>query len=487
MLKLAQALVSDDPLHLYMHGELAVDEAARNIRRQAWLAGREPQVMFDILHDRFQAQMAAEEAGDHHATEGGPRVVQHQGGERGDLGRGGSPRCSATSTIRCSHPPVGGKEAIDYSAGGLNRISDLADEVNRQAKAGDRGIDAQPGLTVKQTRHMDATAANDAATAGAGLDGRVSAALTTVLRLDDDQADHVRDTVRAHLSTLPITLTVKGADWFGTGFPDAATGGNIYKPGAARKQEKSYASLFGKKKAEGSIKHLGEFDDKTGQGRGKNYNRFRAFKDQRMTGNREMSDAELPVFAAVNVNWPAYGSQGADADNYGVNSYGDVHFVLDPAAIASRCVYTATDHGQPRRSPYLAFADFLLGGAGITGLKDTKIEKMVKHIVNSATLGKAVASTTQPFEVQVFGQIDILTHVAKIYVAPSVADPIKDNLRAFATTYGKPADWIQFIAAPPEAIAEESWFVPLPMSKGKNLVEELSAKLEAERLGAITL
>jgi hypothetical protein len=59
-----------------------------------------------------------------------------------------------------------------------------------------------------------------------------------------------------------------------------------------------------------------------------------------MTSGLGLSDAELPNFAAVNVNWAAHGSMPDTPGeaNYGKNPYGDTHFVLNRKAIADRIV-----------------------------------------------------------------------------------------------------------------------------------------------------
>lgn len=131
----------------------------------------------------------------------------------------------------------------------------------------------------------------------------------------------------------------------------------------------------------------------------------------------------------MSMNWAAKGTQSHLAGNYGVNPYGDTQFRLKKALL-KHAVFTSTDHGQPRRDPYLAFADMLLGGEGITRLKDVKSVKQALHLLNSVTTKKPVAAGTQYMEIQIFAHIDIARDVEKIYVAPSADKAVKDNVLA---------------------------------------------------------
>jgi hypothetical protein len=273
----------------------------------------------------------------------------------------------------------------------------------------------------------------------------VEAALKTLLGLSDDQAMRRRRLVEHGVGGLPIVLTVGSVDWFGNGVP----ADTVFKPASGRDEEADYATLFAKADAKGTIHHLGEYPRPEFQGRGKNYKRFRAWKDQMSTGNRGFSDAELPTFAAVGINWPAYASMSDDAKNYAKSPYGDTHFVLDPDKIRDIVVYTATDHGHPRRDPFLAFADLLLGGIGATGIKDMKSVPHAMQIINSCTLAEATPIPTQAFEIQIFGKVDVSTDVTKVVVAPNASEGVKRNVKKFCKKNGIAHE---FLAEPAMAI-----------------------------------
>jgi DNA-binding protein Fis len=58
-LALTQALVADDPVGLFMHRELHIDEAARRVRQMAFAAGKKPPEMMELLRQRFEMQMGS--------------------------------------------------------------------------------------------------------------------------------------------------------------------------------------------------------------------------------------------------------------------------------------------------------------------------------------------------------------------------------------------------------------------------------------------
>jgi hypothetical protein len=211
--------------------------------------------------------------------------------------------------------------------------------------------------------------------------------------------------------------------------------------------------------------------------RGEHYTQFRGWKDRLMTGNNGMEGAEMPVFGAVNVNFDkgkatertvgidgADGleskktlnknekkllkqQQDADRDKFGVNYYGDMHLVLKRDQVADRTIYTAGDHGQPHRDPFLAFADFMAGSFGSSGTDDyrsdlTRLKKgpggvmsteFAQAIVGTVLGSKKAAQMNLPFEIQIHGGVDWETDVAEIWVAPDAPAPAVARLEAWST------------------------------------------------------
>jgi hypothetical protein len=333
--------------------------------------------------------------------------------------------------------------------------------------------EASRSLTTRQSAHLEAIEQADAAADSSSIDAAVLSTFRKLFEIDAPGALSVLRAVKAGLSILPITLTVRGQSWFAAGDPARP----VYSPGSSRSKTAAYSALFQKPTASGQVRHLGEFDDTTGQKRGKNYGRFRNWKDQAMTGNRGFADTELPSFAAVNINWPAHSSE--HAATYGVNSYGDTHFILRKANLWNRIVYTATDHGQPHRDIYLAFADFVVGtkaSMSHTGLKATRRDDVVRHIVNSLITRNLVTATVQCFEVQIFGELDVRKDVEKIAVAPSVSPIVLANIRSFCGRQHPPIAF-EAIADPTEAVVTRKWFESA--DGGEGMPEELQRAIAA--------
>ena len=144
-------------------------------------------------------------------------------------------------------------------------------------------------------------------------------------------------------------------------------------------------------------------------------------------------------------------AKGAEARKYrtkdfGRNYYGDIHLVLKRSTVGDRIVYTASDHGQPHRDPFLTFADFLLGSQGDYHADLTKLKRpdaggfkdksaLAKPLARSTEIvqpeyaasiiavvlgSKKAASWTLPFEVQIHGGVDWAKDVTEIVVAPTL-------------------------------------------------------------------
>jgi hypothetical protein len=204
-----------------------------------------------------------------------------------------------------------------------------------------------------------------------------------------------------------------------------------------------------------------------------------------MTGHQGFTDAELPVFGAVNLNWRAGSSMQSShpldptaidrKDNaYGINSYGDVHFHMKDS-VRDRLVYTATDHGVPRRDPWLAFTDFFAESTdlGMMKLKSPASTKSAFHAINSLITKEKVAVDTMPFEVQIFGKVDFSRHAKAMHIAPSLGNIVQNNARQFAQHHGIP-----FQVMSPKDVRSNAWAVAPPDNDGfrKELIQTLDKK-----------
>jgi hypothetical protein len=262
---------------------------------------------------------------------------------------------------------------------------------------------------------------------------------------------------------------VKGYEWFGEG-KSVADFDPAFKPGSSRRNKTNIGTVVGKPgQNDREISYLGPW---TGSGdRGEEYLKFRTWKDQKMTGNLGFSDTELPTFGAMNANWEkTRGTGNATNDvwkkynkNSGkkmpqapdsINYYGDVHFVLRKTSVTGRTVYTAGDHGRPHTDPFLVLADFLVGDsanytASKTGVESKPIKKPwnADVLINAALSGGAFVQDELPFEIQIFGGINITRDVESIhlsgFIMPLVAQRImalQDKLPDIMITAGNPED-----------------------------------------------
>jgi len=98
------------------------------------------------------------------------------------------------------------------------------------------------------------------------------------------------------------------------------------------------------------------------------------------------------------------------------------------------------------------------------------LDSVVKHVINAVITKQPLSTFTQPFEVQIFGKLDVATDVEKIYVAPSVSKQVKDNVVKFSKNTGVPHE---FITKPTEKVKKASWFGKTSYNKGNNLVDQV--------------
>jgi hypothetical protein len=477
-LRLAGAMVSDDPVSLHMHNELDQDEAVRRIGEMAGKAGKGPDRwidMFHLLRQRFEIQMAALTRADvqQQQAAGGGYSVREATGEISEayfdklFGTAAAPVWGGTGAAR----------KLSFEAASQQRLDDLGVAV--QAAGTAAAAPAPPGataavpagLTPRQAEHLTKLGQGEHGIINATHDTRVAQELQQVMggaaAFSLADAVKLREHIKASLHMLPITINANSERWFGARsqrkhgkkVPRRKYLEQMYRSGAGRRQETKYSKLFEKKRAKGAVKHLGLLEGGwfEGQNRTENYWRFRYWKDMAMTGNLGLSDEELPKFAGVNVASQALGSQASDPTKYGEAPYGDIHFVMNPARLAGRVVFTATDFGKPRTDIYLAFCDFLLGGGELIAGKETKDAGMVKMIINSLLTQRPVSWSKQPFEIQIFGNVSMTDDISEIWVAQTVPAKAVANIRYFAQQKcGNPP--VRQDVAPADLQGASGWF-----------------------------
>jgi hypothetical protein len=435
-LKLTEVLVSDDPLGLYMHGELRIDVAADRIRQMAQETGlltgedKSPARMFDLLRHKWEAEMAAHSAQKLKAAE--PKGAYSVKEATGELSEAYFKKLFGA----IDGAPAQSGEGLTLTAAAEQKLGLLRAEVVLPGPRVDPAsfVPRYAGMTSKQERHLSEIEQAEQPAVLADARTRLADAIADSLLVSTSEAKAMVATIDTWLRTVPLTITVWGKDWFEAGVPAQTA----FRPATRQVKTKTIAEVFEKPGATGSISHAGKYEHETyGAERGDKYLRFRRWKDELLTGLLDFGPAELPVFGAANVNWErtrgsAEGGikEGAEIP-VGTNYYGDTHFLLRDA-VRDRVVYTATDHGPPRRDPLLALLDFVTG-ENITGLLAKRNPTMLLEVVNAARAKALNLRAELPFEIQIFGGLDIARDVERIYYAPGVTPAVKQHIADFCT------------------------------------------------------
>jgi hypothetical protein len=440
ILGLTGALMDGDPVTQYMHREIHLDVAAAQIAAMATKAQTHdptmtPERMYELLEQRFQAKMSTYSKSELYANdptksygldethgEYSQYFFQKLFGTDAFAGAGGG---AAWDTAAKGQP-----DRMKFTADSEQRLAALLAKVKAPATNGPQTKVRDPKLTPRQEQHLASVEAEESIVNQGDMKRRFAALFVERYSLTQADATKLFDNVADYLRTaIPLTITAKADDWFGAG----KTTDSEFKPATAAKKQTNVSTLFSKPQAQGDIAHLPTWADKvptSADARGPKYLRFRHWKDQLLTGLRDLQSDEMAVFGAANPTWE--GARGSDTPTeHGTNYYGDFHFVLDRGKVKDRMVYTATDHGAPRRDPVLALNDFAFGGKGLTWLKDVKRTSMLDAVVNAVRLKTALYGMPLLFEVQIFGGVNIKTDVKEVNLSSKVSATAEQNITNF--------------------------------------------------------
>ena len=351
---LAGVLLSNDPIGLFMHGELPSDETVRRIvlmskDASGALNDYDPTAktslkaseMFTMLRRRFESQMLA-------YTQSGVMG-------REDLGRENrTKKISATrlgdQSIDASKPTAYStrestdqmsvryfnslfgtttdpSDVADFTTQATKRLDDLGilvaastadwatvDDPTTQHQPRGALVPRDPSVTPNQERVLqdieaDETHANERPEALKQLRKYARKSLG----FDKAKAIAAVSAIDAKLAVFPLTITAPGSAIFETRVPKGDS--TEFRPATQQHRVSSGADLFGK--GEDMIEHVGAFDNPLFEDeRGDRYLQFRVWKDRLMTQNRGLSPEEMPKFGALNVNWDtnySASSQGTPA------------------------------------------------------------------------------------------------------------------------------------------------------------------------------
>jgi hypothetical protein len=465
-IELAKILGSDEPLSLFMHGDLPAEVAATRIRTMAHAAGMPPKKMYALLRQKFEAEVATFSLKDADARAAvGAYSVREVVGEVSvdylirlfpELATADKNSADSRASSATPDGPLQFGAAAQQQLDTLERL--VASKAVRAPATGTTANGV--ALTPRQAEHLAAVQAEDASNS-TSREAQVHAALMAGFAgcrpLTAPQATKVIVALKTKMSTIPLTVTVKGYKWFGDD-ASVASFDPVFRPGSARDNKTTRGALAGKPGTMGAAtSYLGKWTGASD--RPDSYGTFRNWKDQRMTGNRGMTDDELPAFGALNANFAMSGGAGGVAADMnkaykagtgkeipfdpnslpeaGIAYYGDVHFVLDPAKVSDRVVYTATDHGRPHRDPFLMFADLLCGdGAGykasITGVENMPIQNANRAalIINAVLDGKLQYVDNLAMEIQIFGGLDLSRDAKEAYVPGKIPPIVAQRIMA---------------------------------------------------------
>ena len=497
IMKKARALVSTDALALYMHHERQITDAAWDIKDAADRAGVAPDVMFDLLSQKFQAEMASYSFTDV-ANQQDTSGTFNRSEATGELSTnylkelfGGAIETSPGDAMPKKDDGKGAK----FDPAAAKRLSDLKAEVD--ATTVDGAVDPRATTPAqRRQRFLDQVKSDDDAVSK----DRTKQVVTELQTwgITKAQAKEVVTQLRAGLPNMPLTIT----HW---SQPRTAKGKNFDTKDVSRSGQKNKVTVQGEKFAT-----LGKYVPAPGGAdRGEHYMQFRGWKDRMMTGNQGMEGSEMPVFGALNPLFTNY--KGTDAtpvptrsdehralsakknkskdeqeklkvldkvyapvkaevdrreglaedQKVGMNYYGDMHLVLRRDRVKDRLIYTAGDHGRPHRDPFLVFADFLLGSTGTyradltrlkgsgggqpDGMKNTGYAKALVAIVLGTD---KVVKTSLPFEIQIHGGVDWEQDVEEIWISPGAPQQARDRMQAWSTAKpGRPA--VRVVTPPP--------------------------------------
>lgn len=496
---LAKVVASSDPVALFMHGEKRLEDAAFEIRDAAVAAKKKPLAMYTIFRQRFEAEMASYSTDEIDAQEH-KASAYNLSESTGELSGAYFKRLfgddtEATAKGGTDKKAKKQKGGLKFSAGATAQLDALKQEV----------LAAKPDSRPKNAKERrDQLFADVAKSDTAIKDMRERHVLETLMSptwgLPEDKAKAVIARLKSPTGLAAIPLTV-------THWADRRTQGLDDDPGKAKDESRAgkttgveMAKVIGKKhtKAKTALdkrtqQSSGKYEDLMyGEERGDRYLQFRGWKDRKMSGNVGMKGDEMPVFGAVNVNFDRYGGTSAvksndalatlkdkkkagtkltaeeqklfdrldtehkrllglsEDDQYGINYYGDMHLKLKYDRVKDRVLYTATDHGEPHRDPFLAFADLLVGSvdksaeggevyhSDRTGLKRKEDNGKPSKGVQKTPVAAAIISTVLgvqeqskmelPFEIQIFGGVDWAHDVEEIWVSPGAPKPAWDRL-----------------------------------------------------------
>ncbi|MEO9139459.1 MAG: hypothetical protein ABI345_10380 [Jatrophihabitans sp.] len=481
-LDLAETIVSDDPVTLYMTDKVKLADAAWRVRDMAASAKTVDALqMLHILRNRFEMELGSHSQDEVSAgvlakdqitetDDKGTETVGPAGFDLADLiGEISSDfylravPLPKTPKDRGKLPKWGSKglamkgvatQKLDALEKAVIDTNLKATTLTTEALTAERNKSGTD-LNKKQSEHFARLRTEEAGDAdnyeGKGESPRSYVVTKFVARygLSQPKAESLIDDVLKAFETVPLTLTSKLENLFKER-PDKLAEpqhGSAYKSEPALMQQAvDVSTLVGKPDRGTKTMSIGRPDDDFKKGRGENYLRWRRDKDERETGYHGLEADDLPVFAAVNPNFTT--TKGGNAnlaewDNdqgkwtgttYGANYYGDMHLLLKDSVRKRSTLIARGKKDVLGRRIERTDLTFLLADMFRMGMID-----YVDAMVAGLKKPDVVVLTNMDAEVHVYGGLDMAKDVAAFYLSPvafAATDGAADRCKKFAKGHG---------------------------------------------------
>jgi hypothetical protein len=271
---------------------------------------------------------------------------------------------------------------------------------------------------------------------GQSVDETVHEKLKERYGIDDDRARRIAANVAAWIRRVPLTITFNAASLFSDPARNAPTHGEKYQSEVvfSRGTEDKKAVIGRDEQGSGTMGTQGGSKTATGwKTRGENYMRWRRDKDAREGRKDELAYEDQQIFGAANPTFgKGKGSVAEKPDEFGVNYYGDAHFLLKDD-VRNRCAFAIRSKGTSaplqRQDPGMVVYDLLTGSSDGSAL-------FMDALLQMENRSDAITLPGLTWEVHFYGGFDCSKDAAAIYLSSGIEAGAANRIRAFARQHG---------------------------------------------------
>jgi hypothetical protein len=259
--------------------------------------------------------------------------------------------------------------------------------------------------------------------------------------VDAKGAKALLDAALGAMNKVPLTITFKAESLFSDPNKNEPAHGPVYASEVVYSRgRQEVGDIIGRgEHVEGTVGVTG--GKKTGweKDRGANYMRWRTDKDDREGRHDRLAYEDQQIFGAANPNFEELkggASGGAPGKDYGLNYYGDAHFLLSEA-VRPRLAYAIRGGGisigggqsaNQRKDLMMVVHDMLKGGESNSKYLDV----LLLHAKKKDT----VVLTGLDWEVHLYGGFDIRKDAKAIYLKPDLDKGVLGRIQTFAKKFG---------------------------------------------------